>query len=218
MGRRRWSRQRVSDQIPQAAIDAAARAAFRSDHDHLGRPKNADIPLADDELDAIRKILAAALPSLTDSIRKEVLGLEEAARSVLGQRINLATGAYLPDNPVVRGKLDALDAALATLSEGGDEPCERCGGEKEIGEEIGGRGEHWGPCPDCTQPVAEVTSTDGELYEPTTYSTAQIRSDDTMQDRPWVTFEDYERLYRSKRSTQPPQQQDRGEGSDGKAT
>lgn len=34
-------------------------------------------------------------------------------------------------------------------SSGGE--CERCGGTREIGEEIGGRGERWEPCPDCTK-------------------------------------------------------------------
>jgi hypothetical protein len=43
---------------------------------------------------------------------RDVMPLVEAARSVLGQRRLSAGFSCLPDNPVVRGKLDALAAAL----------------------------------------------------------------------------------------------------------
>lgn len=48
------------------AIEAAARKAFRSDHDHLGRPKNADVPLGKDETDVIRSVVRAAWDAATD--------------------------------------------------------------------------------------------------------------------------------------------------------
>lgn len=47
-----------------------------------------------------------------DEFKAELLALSDAAASVLGQRVNIATGSYLPDNPVVRGKLDHLSVAL----------------------------------------------------------------------------------------------------------
>jgi hypothetical protein len=76
------------------------------------------------------------------------LGIEEEAPRNRADELRAA--AEESDDPnVTRRYLDALHAAQPEQPE--EPTCETCGDAGELEEEIGGRGEHSGPCPDCTR-------------------------------------------------------------------